>query len=65
MSDNWGKGYDAGQSGMLQAIKTAEQLAAQRERERIIELIMEIEDGDEWIEMPSDKLIALIKGENK
>jgi hypothetical protein len=37
-AQHWGQGYDAGQAGMLQAIKTAEQLAAARENARIVAL---------------------------
>lgn len=78
MSDDWGKGYDVGQAGMLQAIKTAEQLATQRERDRIIKLLEDnavtynlialdgkILEHTAPLAAPLDKVIALIKKENK
>ena len=40
MSDNWGDGYEAGQAGMRQALATANDLGALRERDRIIDLLI-------------------------
>lgn len=37
-SGTWGQGYDAGNAGLLQAIKTAESIATARENKRIVEL---------------------------
>lgn len=39
---SWGEGYDAAMTGMLQAIKTAEELATVKERKRIIRLLLAI-----------------------
>lgn len=44
-ADDWGRGYDAGQSGIIKAVETAEKLATHRERERIIRLILAIRDN--------------------
>ena len=62
---DWGKGYDVGQAGMLQAIKTAEQLATQRERERIIKLLEDNASGEYKKIMLTPRLISLIKDESK
>lgn len=37
-SDDWGKGYDVGQAGLLQAIQSAKLIATMREQKRIIDL---------------------------
>lgn len=69
-AEEWGKGYDFGQMGMMKAIKTAEELATYRERERIIKLLeSELGQGNpDFIterDTTIERLIALIKGENK
>ena len=38
-AEDFGEGYDAGNAGLLQAIKTAELIATMRERKRIIKLL--------------------------
>lgn len=38
-TDEWAEGYKAGNSGLLQAIETAEQIATMRERKRILNII--------------------------
>lgn len=38
----WFEGYEAGNAGLIQAIKTAEELATMRERKRIIRLLLAI-----------------------
>ena len=42
---SWGEGYDAAMTGMLQAIKTAEELATLKERKRIIRLLLAIQQN--------------------
>lgn len=42
---SWGEGYDAAMAGMLQAIKTAEELATIKERKRIIRLLLTIQQN--------------------
>jgi hypothetical protein len=42
-TEEWAQGYDNGQAGMLQAIKTAELIATIREQNRIIELMQATE----------------------
>lgn len=38
----WGKGYDAGQIGLVKAVETARLMGATQERERIIKLLEEL-----------------------
>ena len=68
-TEEWGKGYDFGQIGMMKAIKTAEELGAANERSRIIKLLEEMAKstfpGDVWHINPFDYTIALIKEENE
>ncbi len=54
MSDNWGDGYDVGQRGMLQAIATAEEMGALRERRRVIAIIRKMLDT--WTKQPTFNL---------
>ncbi len=62
---DWGDGYDVGQRGMLQAIATAEEMGALRERRRVIAIIRKMLDT--WTKQPTfnlrkqlDELIDLI-----
>jgi hypothetical protein len=54
MSDSWGDGYDVGQRGMLQAIATAEEMGALRERRRVIAIIRKMLDT--WTKQPTFNL---------
>lgn len=63
-AEEWGKGYDFGQMGMMKAIKTAEELGAYHERDRIIKLLSEQPNGI-WRKYFLQQVIDLIKGENK
>lgn len=38
-TEDWAKGYDVGNAGLLKAIETAEQIATMRERKRILNII--------------------------
>lgn len=41
----WGKGYDAGQIGLVKAVETARLMGAIEERKRILQLIATIKDN--------------------
>jgi hypothetical protein len=80
-AEEWGKGYDFGQIGMMKAIKTAEELGAYRERDRIIKLLedesRQCEKAGLWangtelrgqlqeLHLGLNAAVALIKGENE
>jgi hypothetical protein len=53
-NDGWGDGYDVGQRGMLQAIATAEEMGALRERRRVIAIIRKMLDT--WTKQPTFNL---------
>ncbi len=63
-AEEWGKGYDFGQMGMMKAIKTAEELATYRERDRIIKLLSEQPNGI-WRKYFLQQVIDLINGVNE
>lgn len=68
-NEEWGKGYDFGQLGMMKAIKTAEDLATARERERIVDLLRTLRKKAQERNLSQtvniNALIALIKGEQE
>jgi hypothetical protein len=68
-TEEWGKGYDFGQIGMMKAIKTAEELGAANERSRIIELLRTLRKQAQERNLSQtaniNAVIALIKGEHK
>lgn len=77
-AEDWGKGYNAGNAGLLKAIETAEQIATMRERKRIVDLFEATEkhmyqytvENDEVIKTHNPvchlcQRIRKINGENK
>lgn len=63
-AEDWGKGYDAGQKGLLKMLETAEMLGAAFERKRIIKLL-----PDFFLKMPegdiAKNLTAFIESEQE
>jgi hypothetical protein len=47
---SFGEGYDAAMSGMLIALKTAEELGAAKERQRILDMLLAIQQN--WERRP-------------
>ena len=64
-TEEWGKGYDFGQIGMMKAIKSAEEIATAKAEDRIIKLLEEQYEQGHWEVGIIPNLIVLIKGENK
>ncbi len=50
-TEDWARGYDAGNTGIVKAVETADLIATKRERERIIRLILTIRDN--WERTPT------------
>ena len=61
-TEEWGKGYDFGQIGMMKAIKTAEDTATAMERNRIIGLLQnEIDKHTKVLELRPDRSDADVR----